>query len=264
VPVHSRLSPWRFSSKRVDEKTDLVYYGRRFYQRELGRWLSPDPAGFTDGMNLYAFVHNAPLTHFDEYGLLSMLISSSSLSLEKDPYRVSRNIASRAFREVYDDCIGPFGSSAWNRQNHLAIDRLFGTSFTGFERAKMDLGIQFAYGELPSPGSLAGMVARTSSVYKMSSVLRLNTKSNLRLGQQVHKSYKAAIADMRHMRKEFKLPSGRRIDFLDIKNAKVYELKPNNPRAVRAGMKQLNGYIDELKQIPEFKNKKWEGILEVY
>jgi hypothetical protein len=42
-----------------------------FYQQpSLGRWLSPDPAGFTDGMNLYCFVHNNPLTHFDEYGLL--------------------------------------------------------------------------------------------------------------------------------------------------------------------------------------------------
>jgi RHS repeat-associated protein len=61
--------PWRFSSKRVDQ-TGLVYYGRRFYQPSLGRWLSPDPAGFTDGMNLYCFVHNNPLTHFDEYGLL--------------------------------------------------------------------------------------------------------------------------------------------------------------------------------------------------
>lgn len=63
--------PWRFSSKRVDE-TGLVNYGRRFYQPELGRWLSPDPARFADGMNLYAFLHNNPLTHFDEYGLLDL------------------------------------------------------------------------------------------------------------------------------------------------------------------------------------------------
>ena len=63
-------NPWRFSSKRTDEKTNLVYYGRRFYDPAFGRWLTPDPAGFTDGMNLYAFVHNDPLTHFDEYGLL--------------------------------------------------------------------------------------------------------------------------------------------------------------------------------------------------
>jgi hypothetical protein len=48
----------------------LVYFGRRFYSPEFGRWLTPDPVGFADGMNLYAFVHNDPLTHFDEYGLL--------------------------------------------------------------------------------------------------------------------------------------------------------------------------------------------------
>ncbi|MBF8263371.1 MAG: hypothetical protein HW387_1036 [Parachlamydiales bacterium] len=65
----SILSPWRYSSKRSDASTGLVYYGRRYYMPMLGRWLTPDPAGFTDGMNLYAFVHNDPLTHFDEYGL---------------------------------------------------------------------------------------------------------------------------------------------------------------------------------------------------
>jgi RHS repeat-associated core domain len=63
------LSPWRFSSKRSDAETKLVYYGRRFYMPYLGRWLTPDPAGFTDGMNLYGFVHNEPLLHFDVYGL---------------------------------------------------------------------------------------------------------------------------------------------------------------------------------------------------
>lgn len=62
-------SPWAFSSKRRSRALGLVYYGRRCYIPELGRWLTPDPAGFTDGMNLYAFVGNEPLMHFDEYGL---------------------------------------------------------------------------------------------------------------------------------------------------------------------------------------------------
>jgi|GEM_PF-2728242 hypothetical protein len=35
----------------------------------LGRWLTPDPAGFTDGMNLYAFLSNDPLIKMDLYGL---------------------------------------------------------------------------------------------------------------------------------------------------------------------------------------------------
>ena len=65
------LSPWRFSSKRSDSETHLVYYGRRFYLPQLGRWLTPDPSGFTDGMNLYAFLQNSPLTKMDLYGLFS-------------------------------------------------------------------------------------------------------------------------------------------------------------------------------------------------
>jgi RHS repeat-associated protein len=64
-------NPWRFSSKRTDEETGLVYYGRRYYSAILGRFLTPDPAGFTDGLNLYAFVKNNPLTHIDLYGLFT-------------------------------------------------------------------------------------------------------------------------------------------------------------------------------------------------
>jgi RHS repeat-associated protein len=62
-------NPWRFSSKRTDEDTGLVNYGRRYYLPKYGRWLNCDPLGFTAGANLYAFVSNDPLTTLDEYGL---------------------------------------------------------------------------------------------------------------------------------------------------------------------------------------------------
>lgn len=62
-------NPWRFSSKRVDE-TKLIYFGRRYYEPALGRWLTPDPLGYEGGPNLYAYVSNNPLSHFDLYGLL--------------------------------------------------------------------------------------------------------------------------------------------------------------------------------------------------
>lgn len=70
-------NPWRFSSKRHDDETGFIYFGRRYYCPKLGRWLTPDPASFTDGVNLYAFVRNNPLTRFDLYGLYTSDNASS-------------------------------------------------------------------------------------------------------------------------------------------------------------------------------------------
>lgn len=61
-------NPWRFSSKRSINGFSL--FGRRFYIPSLGRWLTPDPIGYEAGPNLYAYVSNNPLTHFDIYGLI--------------------------------------------------------------------------------------------------------------------------------------------------------------------------------------------------
>ena len=63
-------NPWRFSSKRVDPETGWIFFGRRYYDPEIGRWTTSDPLGFTDGPNLYAYLHHNPLMGFDAYGLL--------------------------------------------------------------------------------------------------------------------------------------------------------------------------------------------------
>ena len=67
------ISPWRFASKRVDPETGYIYFGRRYYSPTLGKWISPDPIGYKDGPNLYAYVHNCPLTAIDLYGLKEYL-----------------------------------------------------------------------------------------------------------------------------------------------------------------------------------------------
>lgn len=63
------LSPWRFSSKRVEEETGLLFFGRRYYHPALGKWITQDPEGLENGPNLYAYVSNCPLVRFDLYGL---------------------------------------------------------------------------------------------------------------------------------------------------------------------------------------------------
>ncbi|ORL58432.1 RHS repeat-associated core domain-containing protein, partial [Pseudomonas putida] len=57
----------RYSNKERDA-TGLYYYGWRYYQAELGRWLSADPGGLIDGINLYRFTRNNPIGVIDTDG----------------------------------------------------------------------------------------------------------------------------------------------------------------------------------------------------
>ncbi len=66
------FNPWRFVSKRFDPETGFTYFARRYYAPTLGRYITPDPLGFSDGPNTYAYVHNNPLTKFDLYGLITI------------------------------------------------------------------------------------------------------------------------------------------------------------------------------------------------
>ncbi|MGE8484396.1 MAG: RHS repeat domain-containing protein [Pseudomonas sp.] len=57
----------RYSGKEMDE-CGLCYYGARYYAPWLWRWVSADPAGVVDGLNLYAFVGSNPLRYVDPEG----------------------------------------------------------------------------------------------------------------------------------------------------------------------------------------------------
>ncbi|MEQ1748994.1 MAG: RHS repeat-associated core domain-containing protein [Prosthecobacter sp.] len=66
--------PFRFSTKYHDDETGLTYYGYRFYNSELGRWLNRDPIRERGGINLYCFVENEPINTWDKLGLESCKI----------------------------------------------------------------------------------------------------------------------------------------------------------------------------------------------
>jgi RHS repeat-associated protein len=65
---------YRFSSKEIhlvdnNGSPPLYYYGYRFYDPSLQRWLNRDPVGEPGGVNLYRFVRNQPTFQTDNYGL---------------------------------------------------------------------------------------------------------------------------------------------------------------------------------------------------
>jgi insecticidal toxin complex protein TccC len=57
----------RYSGKEMDV-SGLYYYGSRYYAPWLQRWISADPAGDVDGLNLYGFVGNNPVRYVDPSG----------------------------------------------------------------------------------------------------------------------------------------------------------------------------------------------------
>jgi hypothetical protein len=64
-------------------------------------------------------------------------------------------------------------------------------------------------------------------------------------GRKRHKEYDYGPG----IEKEKILPSGKRMDGYDAKNKIVYELKPNNPKAVQKGLKQLDEYVEEANEV---------------
>lgn len=62
----------RYSGKEMDV-SGLYYYGARYYAPWLQRWVSADPAGDVDGLNLYGFVGNNPIVHVDQTGAFKVV-----------------------------------------------------------------------------------------------------------------------------------------------------------------------------------------------
>ncbi len=85
----SDTNRYLFSSKELDSRSGLQYFGARYYDPEIGRWLTPDPLGLKIGpkvvkyakkvgapfsnnpfVNLYSYVNNNPINYIDAWGLL--------------------------------------------------------------------------------------------------------------------------------------------------------------------------------------------------
>jgi RHS repeat-associated protein len=64
----AKENPFRFSTKRTDDTTGLIFYEYRILRPDIGRWLSRDPIEEEGGLLLYGFVYNDPINQVDPDG----------------------------------------------------------------------------------------------------------------------------------------------------------------------------------------------------
>jgi RHS repeat-associated protein len=65
----AELNPFRFSSKEAHTQSGLIYYGYRYYEPDLQRWVTSDPIGEPGDPNLFRFARNRINSAIDKWGL---------------------------------------------------------------------------------------------------------------------------------------------------------------------------------------------------
>lgn len=81
----------RFTGQYLDDATGLYYYGQRYYDPKLGRFVTPDPLYLGDpkkcetntiGCNLFAYANNNPMAFVDPTGLEGVVAGDAAFRKE--------------------------------------------------------------------------------------------------------------------------------------------------------------------------------------
>jgi RHS repeat-associated protein len=63
-------NPFQYTGREFDAETSIYEYRMRYYDPNVGRFLSEDPIGFSGGNNFYRYVRNSPSRFVDPSGMV--------------------------------------------------------------------------------------------------------------------------------------------------------------------------------------------------
>lgn len=131
--LEAKYRTHRYSGKERDA-SGLYYYGQRYYAPWLQRWISPDPAGTADGLNLYCMVGNNPVRFADSQGLVRDDLVNAPIVLDYydrfSEKTVSMTDAPRLFAEAKDGKLAALKSQYPNRTYPLTPKEIAGVEAT--------------------------------------------------------------------------------------------------------------------------------------
>ena len=235
------IQPFRYRGYALDEETELYYNQSRFYNPSIARFVTADTTGVLTASlksltekNLFAYCDNNPVMRKDIDGAF---------------WDTFFDIVSLAV-SVCEVIANPTDPWAWAGLAGDVVDLV--PFVTGVGEVTRAVKAANKAGDVLTIQKAADFTDDAADIIKGLDRSSGFTKSTRSAGTQIHKGYKVGMPG-----KEYDKIKGIRIDYLDMDNKVIYELKPFNPRSVKQGVRQLEKY-----------NQKLDGwykmVLEVY
>jgi len=117
---------FRTAGAELDQETGLYYMRARYYDPQLGRFLSEDPLGIAGGMNLYPYGGNDPINTRDPSGL------DVSICVYDTQYTDAPGLP-RTYQKYVEYCYDPFGGYDFTGQIAQGLGRSqFSAKLSGY------------------------------------------------------------------------------------------------------------------------------------
>jgi RHS repeat-associated protein len=111
----SITNPFRYTAREMDSETDTYYYRARYYDQNIGRFISEDPTRFKAGIDFYRYVFNNPVRFGDPSGLdVQVCYYPFGGPFGHTGFGVSGESGTQGFYPLYD------ANSPWYRQPQRA------------------------------------------------------------------------------------------------------------------------------------------------
>jgi len=92
-----------------DREHNFYLCQQRYYDRDGGRWLTPDPISYAGGMNLYAYCRSNPVGAADPWGLLTFTgVSEAFVGGVRGTIKMAADLATTNIPELWKDVVESF------------------------------------------------------------------------------------------------------------------------------------------------------------
>jgi len=167
----------RLPGQYEDAETGLHYNHHRYYDPDLGRYLSPDPLGLAAGPNPYVYAGNDPVNHIDPTGLLLFAFDGTG---NNDPPLGKRDISNVV--KVRDAYLGDAGELGVRSADGGQSDRhYFYISGAGTTDARTGISGDAYYDALTGSSMIDRVAALADDFFDHMAWLYLNHQKSVQL-----------------------------------------------------------------------------------